>query len=136
MKAVGPDIHRNQLIYQRDVVSRQDFERGDDLAQAVALSAFALARNPDTVVAIWTPIKELAAFDTFLGDLEDAAGDAAMMAAQVRLRPLTDPMKLNGCAMVVINPTAGLAIRSRVIVDWVALVAGEVGALGRVDGFQ
>ena len=112
------------------------FERGDDLAQAVALSGLALARNPGAVVAIWTPIKDLAAFDAFLGDLEDTVAAAPMIAAQVRLRPLTDPMKLNGCAMIVINPTAGLAIRSRAIVDWVASAAGEVGALGRVDLLQ
>ena len=109
------------------------FEQGDDMAQAVALAAEALAHNRPTVVAIWLPIKDLAGYDAFLCDLEDAVGAAPILAIQVRLRPLTDPMKLNGCALVVVNAPPGLQASASVIAQWVAAAAGGPGALGRAD---
>jgi 23S rRNA (adenine2030-N6)-methyltransferase len=109
------------------------FEAPDDYAQAVRLAARVLARNPAAVVAVWTPIKDLATFDAFLGDLEDAAGAAGVLIAEVRLRPLIDPMRLNGCAMVVINAPPVLQDHARAVVDWIARELGEAGALGRVQ---
>jgi 23S rRNA (adenine2030-N6)-methyltransferase len=132
------------------------FERGDDYDQATRLTAQLLATNPGAVIAVWVPIKDLATFDAFLGDLEDAAHgapaspgarasrphvkqelagrprSAEILAAEVRLRPLHDPMRLNGCALVVVNPPPGLDDRARVVVDWIARALGEPGALGRV----
>ena len=107
------------------------FERGDDYAQALDLTAKVLSLNPRATVAIWAPIKDLATFDGFLGEVEDAAAGAAVLAAEVRLRPLSDPMKLNGCAMVVVNPTPGLEAAAGAVVAWLASTLGEAGALGR-----
>jgi 23S rRNA (adenine2030-N6)-methyltransferase len=45
-------------------------------------------------------------FDGFLRRL-DQAGIKRMLVAEARLRPLTDPMKMNGCAVVVLNPPPG-----------------------------
>ncbi|MDB5479878.1 MAG: rRNA ((2030)-N(6))-methyltransferase RlmJ [Caulobacteraceae bacterium] len=108
------------------------FERGDDYAEAVRLTARLLRINRGAAVAIWTPIKDLATFDAFLGNLEDAAHGASLLAAEVRLRPLTDPMRLNGCAMVVVNPPPALDDHARTVVDWIARNLGEAGAAGRV----
>jgi 23S rRNA (adenine2030-N6)-methyltransferase len=111
------------------------FERGDDYEQAVRLTRRLLSANRDAVIAIWTPIKDLATFDAFLGDLEDALRSAQILAAEVRLRPLDDPLRLNGCALVVANPPPGLEDHARAVVSWIAGTLGEPGALGRVTRF-
>ena len=108
------------------------FERGDDYAQALDLLRQIRRLNGGAAVAIWVPIKDLATFDAFLGDVEDAAAGTAVLAAEVRLRPLSDPMRLNGCAMVVVNPPTGLETFATPVVDWLAATLGETGAVGRV----
>ena len=108
------------------------FEAGDDYAQAVRLTKRLLQVNRGAVVAIWTPLKDLATFDAFLGELEDASRGAPILVAEVRLRPLTDPMRLNGCAMLVVNPPPTLDDHARAAVEWIARTLGEPGALGRV----
>jgi 23S rRNA (adenine2030-N6)-methyltransferase len=55
------------------------------------------------------------------------------MVAEVRLRPPNDPMKMNGCAMLVINPPAGLAKPAAAAAEWVARTLGEAGGFGRVE---
>lgn len=108
------------------------FERGDDYEQAVSLIARVLGINPQATVAIWLPIKDFATFDAFLGEVEDQGGKNAVLAAEVRLRPLTDPMRLNGCAMVVVNPSPGLEASAREAACWIASAIGETGGAGRV----
>jgi 23S rRNA (adenine2030-N6)-methyltransferase len=109
------------------------FERGDDYVQAVGLTQRLLSANRGAVIAIWTPLKDLATFDAFLGGLEDASASAPILVAEVRLRPLDDPMRLNGCALVVLNPPPGLEDHALVVADWIARTLGEQGALGRVS---
>jgi 23S rRNA (adenine2030-N6)-methyltransferase len=109
------------------------FERGDDAEQAVRLSRMVLKRNPSAVIATWVPIKDLTGFDALVTALADAVGPAPTMVVEVRLRPLSDPMKMNGCAMIVANPPAGLDERSRQAADWIAQTLGETGAFGRVE---
>ena len=109
------------------------YERGDDYVRAIALSRRVIGVNPRAVVAIWAPLKDLATFDAFLGGIEDAAPGRGILSAQARLRPLTNPMRLNGCAMVVVNPTPHLSENAQTVVDWISNALGEVGALGRVD---
>ena len=104
------------------------YERGDDPGQAVATAKRILERNPAAVIALWLPIKDLAGFDAFVSRLEDAAGPAPMLVAQVRLRDLADPMRLNGCAMVVINPLSALAEPAAAAAEWIANTLGEAGA--------
>jgi 23S rRNA (adenine2030-N6)-methyltransferase len=109
------------------------FERGDDYAQALDLLSAILEVNGGASLAIWLPIKDLATYDAFLGDIEDAAAGHAVLAAEIRLRPLTDPMRLNGCAVIVVNPPAGLETQARAAAEWIAIGIGEDGALGRVN---
>ena len=45
--------------------------------------------------------------ETFDGFIRRLNGPAPVLVAEARLRPLTNPMKMNGCAMVVLNPPAG-----------------------------
>ncbi|MET0295356.1 MAG: 23S rRNA (adenine(2030)-N(6))-methyltransferase RlmJ [Phenylobacterium sp.] len=49
----------------------------------------------------------------------------------MRLRPLTDPLKMNGCALAILNPPAELGPPLQQAADWLAANAGE-GGDGRV----
>jgi 23S rRNA (adenine2030-N6)-methyltransferase len=108
------------------------FERGDDYERTIQGVNAVRRADPDAVIAIWVPLKDLETFDAFLRGLE--AFDAArLQVAEVRLRPLTNPMKMNGCAMVLvggpdlIEPAASAA-------EWIAAHCGEAGARGRAYG--
>ena len=89
-----------------------------------------LARNPAAVVALWAPIKDLDGFDSLIGRVEDAAKGAPLLVAETRFRPLTDPMRLNGSAMLVVNAPETLLPPSREIITFVAEALGELGARG------
>ncbi|MCS6627242.1 23S rRNA (adenine(2030)-N(6))-methyltransferase RlmJ [Roseibacterium beibuensis] len=107
------------------------FERPDDYNRAAdAAAAIALA-DPRAIVAVWTPLKDLETFDGFLRRL-DKAGVKRALVAEARLRPLTNPMKMNGCAVVVLNPPAGAEAAASEICGWVADRLGDAGARSEV----
>ena len=109
------------------------FERPDDHAQALSVAAKILRRNSGAVIVIWLPIKDFASFDDFLGRVEDtAAAGCSILVAETRLRPLADPMIMNGCALIVINPPTGLEAPARAAVSWVARTLGDDDGEGRV----
>jgi 23S rRNA (adenine2030-N6)-methyltransferase len=99
------------------------FERGDDYARIAQTCAKVLARNAGAVIAIWTPLKDLDTFDRFLTGLEPLA--APVLIGEARLRPLSDPLRLNGCAMVVVGPPPGLEEALQAICGWTAQELGE-----------
>jgi 23S rRNA (adenine2030-N6)-methyltransferase len=109
------------------------FEHRDDAGQAVAATRRVLGRNRAAVIAIWVPIKDLAGFDAFALALAEAAGRAPVLMVEVRLRPLDDPMRLNGCAVAVVNPPEGLEATAAAAAQWIAAMLGEPGALGRAS---
>jgi len=106
------------------------FERPDDYAQTVAAIKAVLAKDKDAVIAAWMPLKDLETFDAFMRAMETVTNDA--LAAELRLRPLTDPMKMNGCAMVMVGTpkTAEGAIAE--VTTWLADSLGEAGAKARI----
>lgn len=105
------------------------FERADDYARIVETAAAVRRRNPQAVLLVWLPLKDLATFDAFLGDFEDEAG--APMVAECRIRPLSDPMRMNGCAVVLLGSPADLAEPLEAICRWTAETLGQ-GGEGRV----
>ena len=106
------------------------FERADDYAQTAQAVGAIAARNPKARTLVWLPLKDLETFDAFLRDLEDAAG-VPLLVAETRMRPLADPLRMNGCALVLAGEDAGLASAMEAICRWVAETLGENGA-GRV----
>jgi 23S rRNA (adenine2030-N6)-methyltransferase len=106
------------------------FEARDDYARIATASAAILARNPAAVILIWTPLKDLETFDGFLRRLEGIG--RPVLIAETRLRPLIDPMALNGCALALINPPAGLEQSLAAICGWIAETLGDRGGEGRV----
>jgi 23S rRNA (adenine2030-N6)-methyltransferase len=101
------------------------FERPDDYANAAACCLAVLARNPAAVIAVWLPIKDLETLDAFQRRLDGFVAPAFL--AEVRLRPLDDPMKMNGCALLVLNPPAGSREAANAASDWIVRALGEVG---------
>ena len=107
------------------------FERPDDYQRAADTAAAIARADPRATVAIWTPLKDLETFDGFLRRL-DRAGVQRALVAEARLRPLANPMKMNGCAVVVLNPPAGAEAAAREVCGWVADRLGEAGARAEV----
>ena len=106
------------------------YERPDDPARAAELIGETLARNPDAVIALWAPIKDLDGFDSLTGRVEDASAGAPLLVAETRFRPLTDPMRLNGSALLVANAPEAQLQPTQDIVAFVAQSLGEPGARG------
>ncbi|MDY6923371.1 MAG: 23S rRNA (adenine(2030)-N(6))-methyltransferase RlmJ [Pseudomonadota bacterium] len=107
------------------------FERPDDYHRAADTGAAIVRADPRAIVAIWTPLKDMETFDGFLRRL-DQAGIKRVLVAEARLRPLTNPMKMNGCAVVVLNPPAGAEAAASEICGWVAERLGEGGSRSEV----
>lgn len=103
------------------------FERGDDYQRCADLAGELARRNRRTVAAIWTPLKDLETFDAFIRRLESLV-DVPILVAEVRLKPLDNPMRLNGCAMIFLNPPKELVGALKPALDWIVRRAGEAGA--------
>ena len=102
------------------------FERPDDYRRIVETAAAILVRNRKAVLMIWLPLKDLATFDAFLAEFEDAT-HAPVLAAETLLRPLDDPMKMNGCVLLFVNAPGDLAAALQPICRWTAETCGEAG---------
>ena len=100
------------------------FEQPDDYLRAAETTLDLVRASPGATVAIWTPLKDLETFDGFLRRLGTAI---PTVVAEVRLRPLINPMKMNGCAMVVVNPPTGTDAAAHEICNWVAETLGDTG---------
>ena len=129
----GYDQARAEAAHARGafVLSDPPFERPDDYLRAADTGAAIARADPRATVAIWTPLKDLETFDGFLRRL-DQAGVKRALVAEARLRPLANPMKMNGCAVVVINPPAGAGAAAAEVCGWVAGRLGEAGARAEV----
>lgn len=106
------------------------FERSDDYARAAETTGQVLVRMPGATVAIWTPLKDLETFDGFMRDLKRAGARAT--AIEARLRPLNDPMKMNGCAMVLIGAPDGAVPAAQAVAEAVVILLGDADGSARV----
>ena len=104
------------------------FERPDDYERAAAALGAILRKTPAATVAVWLPLKDLETFDAFLRRLEAPGA----LVAEVRLRPLIDPMKMNGCALVIVGPPPRLEAPLREACGWVADTLGDPGGEARL----
>lgn len=109
------------------------FERPDDYDRSIAAARAMLAKRRDATIAVWLPVKDAETLDRFVRGLEAARLTGVM--AEARLRPLVNPMKMNGCAVALINPPPGAAEAAGRICAWVAADLGEPGGRGEVWRF-
>ena len=107
------------------------FERPDDYVRSAETAAAIVRHDRTATVAIWTPLKDMETFDGFIRRLEEAKVGRVLV-AEARLRPLNNPMKMNGCTMTVINPPSGAEAAAAEICGWVAATLGETGARAEV----
>jgi 23S rRNA (adenine2030-N6)-methyltransferase len=102
------------------------FEKPDDYGRIVDTLGALRRRNRAVQALVWLPVKDLETLDAFLRDLEDHV-TTPMLVAETRIRPLTDPMKMNGCALVLVNGP-DLQGPLEAICGWVARSLGEAGS--------
>ncbi|HEX3363948.1 23S rRNA (adenine(2030)-N(6))-methyltransferase RlmJ [Phenylobacterium sp.] len=102
------------------------FERSDDYVRIVETLAAVRRRNRQAMALVWLPLKDLETFDGFLRDLEDAE-PGPLLVAETRMRPLTDPLKMNGCALVLLDGPADMARVLGAICGWTAETLGQSG---------
>lgn len=102
------------------------FESADDYARLVHTVAGLRARNREAQALIWLPIKDLETLDSFLRDLEDAA-PGPMLIGEARIRPLSNPMQMNGCALAQVGGP-DIERHLAAICGWVAQALGAGGA--------
>jgi 23S rRNA (adenine2030-N6)-methyltransferase len=93
-------------------------------------AAVATERAPAASVCIWAPLKDLETLDSLIRALEPLG--ARLLVAEARLRPLTEPMRMNGCALALLNAPTELEPDLLTIVRWTAERLGDPGAQGRV----
>lgn len=106
------------------------FERADDYERIAETLNMILGLDAHACVAVWLPLKDLETFDAFLRQVEPAA--RSLLIAEARLKPLVDPMKMNGCAMVIANAPPGIESDLESICGWVAGNLGEAGGRASV----
>ena len=106
------------------------FERADDYRRCVLTTQALLQRNRGAVILIWLPLKDLETFDAFLRELEDGVGGTPLVVAECRTRPLDDPMRMNGCALALVNAPDGLDAELSAACGWTAGLGP--GGAGRV----
>jgi len=102
------------------------FERADDYSRIVETLAAVRARNHGAAALVWLPLKDLETFDGFLRDLEDRVAAPALV-AETRLRPLTDPLKMNGCALVLVGAPSSMVAPLEAACAWTAETLGSAG---------
>ena len=107
------------------------FEQADDYQRAADAAAAVARRDPSSTVAIWTPLKDMETFDGFLRRLSSGK-PGRVLVAEARLRPLTNPMKMNGCTLVMLNPPEGAEAVAQEVCGWVAETLGDTGARAEV----
>jgi 23S rRNA (adenine2030-N6)-methyltransferase len=105
------------------------FERADDYQRIVETAAEVRKAKPAATLLVWTPLKDLETLDAFARRLEDARLEALIN--ETRLRPLSDPMRLNGCVLAAIGAPEGFASDLEAISAWVARTLGEPGGAAK-----
>ena len=113
------------------------FERGDDYARAAETVGRADGR-PGDVFAVWTPLKDLETFDAFLGALIGAGAETGLV-VEARLKPLDNPLRMNGCALVILADRRTLDLvrgPASAMADWIVARLGEPGGRARVEPLE
>lgn len=103
------------------------YERGDDHDRVVATCADLMRRRPAPSVIIWAPIKDLETLDHMLRGL-DALPGVRGTAVQTRLRPPLNPMKMNGCAIIVLHVPPAVRKAAVAAAEAVARLCGDASA--------
>ena len=105
--------------------------RGDDYQRTAEAVADILDLRPDATVLVWAPLKDLETLDSFVRRMEAHSGLSAVV-AETRLRPLTNPMRLNGCFLVLAGDDLGFADELLGLSSFVAEALGDPGGQAKL----
>ena len=104
------------------------FEAKDEFAQIVRAVGDALRRAPATTILVWYPLTERARVDVFFDDLRDLVLPPSFVVELTVVGP-TNPLKMKGSGLVVINPPWQLDQELAPAARWLAgVLAQDVGA--------
>ncbi|MBB5689486.1 23S rRNA (adenine(2030)-N(6))-methyltransferase RlmJ [Roseomonas alkaliterrae] len=104
------------------------FEQEEEFARLVAAIAGLNRRFRAAIVAAWYPVKHRAPVRDFHDALR-ASGLRDVLAAEMWLREPTDPRRLNGSGLLVVNPPFGFAAAAAdVLAALTRALASEPGA--------
>jgi 23S rRNA (adenine2030-N6)-methyltransferase len=107
------------------------FERADDYVRLAQAAEGTLDAVPDACLLIWTPLKDLETFDACVRRLEPIAPETTLI-VEARLRPLIDPMRLNGCALIAVNAPAAAEPDIEAACAFVVETLGERGGRAKL----
>ncbi|HYF21777.1 MAG TPA: 23S rRNA (adenine(2030)-N(6))-methyltransferase RlmJ [Caulobacteraceae bacterium] len=107
------------------------FERADDYLRTAETLGAVLKADPRAAALVWLPLKDLETLDGFARRLEALRLPRALV-AEARLRPLHDPMKMNGCALVAVNPPDGFEAELEAICAFVVEALGAPGGRAKL----
>ena len=118
---VPPKEKRGLVLVDPPFEERGEFDRLlDGLAKAHAKFATG-------VYALWYPLKDTRAVHDFISALRDM-GIPKVLRAEVSVRPASNPPKLHGSGMIIVNPPYVLESELRILLPALALLLGDPGA--------
>ncbi|WP_297444182.1 23S rRNA (adenine(2030)-N(6))-methyltransferase RlmJ [Acidocella sp.] len=103
------------------------FERTDEFAVVARALEAGWRKFPSGVFCVWYPIKHRAPVRAFFETLKQGPV-RDMVAFELLKRPDTDPNRLNGCGLLIINPPFGFELAAQPILAACAQRLGEAGA--------
>lgn len=109
------------------------FEADNDFSRLASGLAAAHRKWPTGIYALWYPIKGRSEPDAFAKRLRRLAL-AKILRAEILVGPLSDPTRLNGAGMIVVNPPWTLESELYVLLPVLAGILGREGKAGfRLD---
>ena len=127
VKAAVPPPERRGLV-----VLDPPFEETDEFIKLSRGLGQALKRWPTGTYVIWYPIKTRAPVERFLGDLL-TLNPPETLVAEVMLTDGSDPNRLNGCGLAIINPPWILHDQLTQALPWLAEVLGDGNGSHRLE---
>jgi len=79
------------------------------------------------VYALWYPLKDTRAVHDFISALRDT-GIPKMLRAELSIRPASNPPRLHGSGMILVNPPFTLEAELRILLPALAQLLGDPGA--------
>jgi 23S rRNA (adenine2030-N6)-methyltransferase len=121
LRAFLPPPERRALI-----LIDPPYERTDEFATLAASLVAAHARFRTGVFVVWYPIKHRAPVRAFF-ETVTLSGMRDVIALEFLRRPALDPLRLNGCGLLVVNPPYGFADSAMPILKALEDICGEPG---------
>lgn len=103
------------------------FEEPGEFERIVDGLAKAHGKFATGVYALWYPLKDTRAVHDFISALRDT-GIPKMLRAELSIRPASNPPRLHGSGMILVNPPFTLEAELRILLPALAQLLGDPGA--------